>query len=86
MSMCQQQASGSTAIGITTDTATGIVGSTQYDLYVRTICSEGPTAWSTVYNFSTVPANDMAANATDLTTSIGANSAGGTYSNVASTV
>ena len=74
-------ANGSTATEITTDTATGIVGSTQYDLYVRTICSVGPTAWSTVYNF----ANDMSANATDLTTSIGANSTGGTYSNVAST-
>jgi hypothetical protein len=79
-------ASGSTATGVTMDTATGLTGSIQYDLYVRTICSGGPTAWSAKYNFSTVPVNDMASNAIDLTTSIGTNSTGGTYSNVAATV
>jgi hypothetical protein len=78
--------SGTTATGVTTAMATGLVGSTQYDLYVRTICSGGPTAWSSVHEFATVPSNDNASNAIDLTGSIGTNSTGGTYSNVEATV
>jgi len=77
--------SGSTATGVTTASASGLSVSTLYDLYVRTICAGGPTAWSAVHDFSTVPANDSACNAIDITAMVGTPSTGGTYDNVGAT-
>jgi hypothetical protein len=78
--------SGSTATGITSDTASGLSVSTDYDLYVRTICSGGPTAWSAKLDFSTVPVNDAACNAIDITGMVGTPSTGGTYNNFGATI
>ena len=77
--------SGTTATGITTDTASGLSPSTNYDLYVRTNCSGGPTAWSATYNFATGPVNDSACSAIDLTSMVGTPSTGGTYNNFLAT-
>jgi hypothetical protein len=75
--------SGSTGTGVTSDTASGLTTSLDYDFYVRTICS-GPTtsSWSNVFNFFTIPVNDNACDAIDLTSSINSATSGGTYSNV----
>ena len=75
--------SGSTATGVTSVTASGLTTSLDYDFYVRTICT-GPTnsSWSSVVNFITIPVNDDACDAIDLTSSINSASSGGAYSNV----
>ncbi|MEZ4796459.1 MAG: choice-of-anchor J domain-containing protein [Flavobacteriaceae bacterium] len=73
--------SGTTATGITMDTASGLSVSTSYDLYVRAICSGGPSSWSATYNFSVGPANDLACNAIDITSMVGTPSTGGAYNN-----
>jgi hypothetical protein len=78
--------SGTTATGVTTAMASGLSVSAEYDLYVRTICSGGPTAWSTKYDFAVGPINDTACNAIDITTMVGTPSTGGAYNNFEATI
>lgn len=74
--------SGTTATGVETATATGLSVSTNYDLYIRTNCSGGPTAWSTKYDFSVGPINDSVCDAIDITSMAGTPSTGGAYNNI----
>src|SRR5690606_21852472 len=63
-------ASGSTAVGVTTDTATGLTAGNDYDFYVQSNCdTNGLSAWAGPYNFTSTapPANDECADAIALT-------------------
>src|SRR5690606_13340578 len=62
--------SGSTAVGVTTDTATGLTAGNDYDFYVQSNCdTNGLSAWAGPYNFNSTapPANDECADAIALT-------------------
>lgn len=59
-------ASGSTAVGVTTDTATGLTAGNDYDFYVQSNCdTNGLSTWAGPINFTALapPANDTCASA-----------------------
>ncbi|HAI19332.1 MAG: hypothetical protein CMP05_09965 [Xanthomarina sp.] len=59
-------ASGSTAVGVTTDTATGLTAGNDYDFYVQSNCdTNGLSTWAGPFSFTslTPPANDTCASA-----------------------
>src|SRR5690606_11592572 len=63
-------ASGSTAIGVITDKATGLTARNNYNFYVQSNCdTNGLSAWAGPYNFTSTapPANDECADAIALT-------------------
>ncbi|MGX1024361.1 fibronectin type III domain-containing protein, partial [Psychroflexus sp. MBR-150] len=78
---------GSVGTGVTTANPTGLTSGTDYDAYVRAVCSVGDeSAWSAVESFSTLPvppANDNLCDAIALT--IGTPSTGDAYTNVGAT-
>ncbi len=59
-------ASGSTAVGVTTDTATGLTAGNDYDFYVQSNCdTNGLSTWAGPFSFTSLapPANDTCASA-----------------------
>ena len=77
-------ADGTTTTGASTVSVSGLSGGTSYDFYIQAFCgASGTSSFAGPLSFSTLPVNDDACDAIDLT--LGASSTGTQYSNIGAT-